>query len=123
MSKAKPKSKAKARSRAKGAGRPRAPTPPRYHFQLFITGNTVRSTEAVINIRALCEQHLPGRYELEVIDMYQQPDQVALGQIIAAPTLVKISPAPLVRVIGNLTNREQLLSKLNLQGPLDGLPT
>lgn len=95
-----------------GKTKPRAPD--RYHFQLFITGTTIRSTQAVANIRALCEQHLPGRYELEVIDMYQQPEQAALGQIIAAPTLVKTFPAPLLRMVGNLANRDQLLVKLNL---------
>src|SRR6187549_3203243 len=114
MKKAKPKSKSAARSRRKGVGRARDPASPRYHFQLFITGTTLRSTQAVINIRALCEQHLPGQYELEVIDMYQQPDQAALGQIIAAPTLVKTFPAPLMRMVGNLANRDQVLIKLNL---------
>ena len=115
MKKAKPKSKSPARARQKGVGRARDPAPPRrYKFQLYITGTTLRSTQAVINIRALCEQHLPGQYELEVIDMYQQPDQAALGQIIAAPTLVKTFPAPLMRMVGNLANRDQVLIKLNL---------
>jgi len=123
MKKAKTKSKSPPRSRRKGAGRARDPAPARYHFQLFVTGTTLRSTQAVMNIRSMCEQHLPGQYELEVIDMYQQPDQAALGQIIAAPTLVKKSPAPLARMIGNLANREQMLIKLNLPGhPPQALP-
>ena len=122
MTKAKSKSKAKARARKKAARRPAARAQ-RYQFQLFVTGTTLRSTQAVVNIRALCEQHLPGQYELEVIDMYQQPDQAALGQIIAAPTLVKKFPAPLMRMVGNLANREQLLVKLNLAGDnLTALP-
>jgi circadian clock protein KaiB len=116
MKKAKPKFKSPARARRKGVGRARDTAPPRYHFQLFITGTTLRSTQAIINIRSMCEQHLPGQYELEVIDMYQQPDQAALGQIIAAPTLVKSSPAPAMRMVGNLSNRDQLLIKLNLSG-------
>lgn len=120
MTKAKSKAKAKARSRPRSVGRARAPASPKYRFQLFITGTTLRSTQAVINIRSLCEQHLPGRYELEVIDMYQQPEQAARAQIIAAPTLLKTYPAPLVRMVGNLAHREQLLTKLNLHGdPLD----
>ncbi len=96
--------------------RPRkeAPGAERYHFQLFITGTSPRSIQAVANIQALCEEHLAGRYELEVIDMYQQPDQAAIGQIIAAPTLIKKLPAPLLRLVGNLANREQLMIKLNL---------
>lgn len=131
MKKAKPKARApakksptkrklaaKKRPAPARAGKPRDPKH-RYRFQLFITGTTVRSTQAVANIRALCEQHLPGQYELEVIDMYQQPEQAALGQIIAAPTLVKTFPAPLLRMVGNLANRDQLLVKLNLTS--DGL--
>lgn len=120
MKKPKPKSKAvkKPPAKAKRATRKlpavKVAASERYHFQLFVTGTTIRSTQAVANIRALCEQHLPGRYELEVIDMYQQPDQAALGQIIAAPTLVKTFPAPLMRMVGNLANRDQLLVKLNL---------
>lgn len=116
MTKAKSKCKAKDRPARRSVGRARAPAPPRYQFQLFITGSTLRSTQAVINIRSLCEQHFPGRYELEVIDMYQQPEQAALAQIVAAPTLLKTFPAPLMRMIGNLANRELLLAKLNLDG-------
>lgn len=88
--------------------------PERYHFQLYITGTSPRSVEAVANIRALCEEYLAGRYELEVIDMYQQPDRATMGQIIASPTLVKRLPTPLMRMVGNLANRDQLLVKLNL---------
>lgn len=88
--------------------------PPRYQFQLYITGTTIRSTQAVANIRAVCEKHLAGRYDLEVIDMYQQPEQAKIGGIIAAPTLVKLLPKPLLRMVGNLANRDQLLVKLNL---------
>lgn len=108
----------KSRSRAaKSPSPPVAPEPaaePRYQLQLYVTGTTARSLQAVANIRALCEEHLAGRYELEVIDMYQQPAQAAIGQIIAAPTLIKKFPAPLIRMVGNLANREQLLVKLNL---------
>jgi circadian clock protein KaiB len=90
----------------------------RFHFQLYITGNTPRSTQAVANLRALCEQHLTGRYELEIIDLYQQPGRAAAGQIIASPTLIKILPKPLMRMVGNLADREQLLIKLDLSDPL-----
>jgi circadian clock protein KaiB len=112
--------------------RSRAPTPPAsapepevrsgpcYQLQLYVTGTTARSLQAVANLRALCEEHLAGRYELEVIDMYQQPGQAAVGQIIAAPTLIKKFPAPLIRMVGNLANREQLLVKLNLAAASSG---
>ena len=83
MKKSKPKAKSRAvkkppARRSAARRKPLAPKPDRYHFQLYVTGTTIRSTQAVASIRALCEQHLPGRYELEVIDMYQQPEQAAL---------------------------------------------
>jgi circadian clock protein KaiB len=94
----------------------------RFHFQLYITGNTPRSTQAVANLRALCEEHLAGRYELEVIDLYQEPARAAAGQIIASPTLIKILPQPLMRMVGNLADREHLMIKLNLADPLGQTP-
>ena len=85
-----------------------------YQLQLYVTGTSPRSTQAIANLRALCEEHLAGRYELEVIDLYQEPARAAAGQVIASPTLVKTLPKPLMRMVGNLANREQLLIKLNL---------
>jgi circadian clock protein KaiB len=93
-----------------------------YHFQLYVTGNTPRSTQAVANLRALCDEHLPGAYDLEVIDIYQEPARAAIGQIIASPTLVKTFPLPLFRMVGNLANRARLLIKLDLANPDVPLP-
>jgi circadian clock protein KaiB len=87
----------------------------RYVLTLYITGSTPRSTLAIGNIRALCEEFLPDRYDLEVIDIYQQPAQAATAQIIAAPTLVKRSPRPVRRLVGDLSSRERVLSALNLR--------
>lgn len=86
----------------------------RYHLRLFITGNSPRSSKAVSTIRTLCEEYLPNRYELEVVDIYQQPTAAAEDQIIAAPTLLKTSPPPLKRMIGDLSDREKVLVGLNL---------
>jgi circadian clock protein KaiB len=94
----------------------------RFHFQLYITGNTARSAQAVANLRTLCEEHLAGRYELEVIDLYQEPARAAAGQIVASPTLIKILPKPLMRMVGNLADREHLMIKLNLTDPLGQAP-
>jgi len=102
--------KSRSQPRQEPAGRP----PEHYRLQLYITGTTPRSTEAVNNLHALCEEHLAGRYELEVIDLYQEPARAALGQIIASPTLVKQLPKPLMRMVGNLANREQLMIQLHL---------
>ena len=86
----------------------------RYLFKLYITGATARSTKALTNLKRLCDTHLAGRYELEVIDIYQQPNKARHEQILAAPTLVKILPSPLRRFIGDLSNSDQLLAHLQI---------
>jgi circadian clock protein KaiB len=86
----------------------------RYVLRLFVSGMTPRSTRAVQNVRAICEEHLQGRYDLEVIDIYQQPTLARGEQIIAAPTLVKKSPAPLRYIIGDLSSTERVLRGLDL---------
>lgn len=85
-----------------------------YKLQLYVTGTSPRSTQAIANLRALCEEYLAGRYELEIIDLYMEPARAAEGQVIASPTLVKILPKPLMRMVGNLASREQLMIKLDL---------
>jgi len=91
-----------------------------YVLRLFITGMTARSTEAYTTIKALCEKHLHGRYDLEVIDIYQQPSLARDEQIIAAPTLVKKLPAPLRRLVGNLSQEDRVLVGLDLPRPSEG---
>jgi circadian clock protein KaiB len=86
----------------------------RYLFKLYVTGATARSTKAIANLNALCQQHLPGQYDLEVIDIYQQPDKARTEQIVAAPTLIKILPAPLRRCIGDLSDSGRLLASLQI---------
>lgn len=86
-----------------------------YVLRLYLTGTTRRSVRAVDTIKTLCEQNLKGRYELEVVDLYQQPDRAKMAQIFAAPTLVKELPLPLRRLIGDLTNPDRVLLALNLK--------
>lgn len=86
----------------------------RYALTLYVTGTTARSAKAVTNIRALCDEFLKGRYELRVIDIYQQPDETIKAQIIAAPTLIKTLPTPLKRLIGDLSDRDKLMVGLDL---------
>ena len=92
-----------------------APAETRYVLRLFVTGMTPRSTEAFVTIKALCEERLQGRYELEVIDIYQHPQLAIDEQIIAVPTLVKKLPAPLRRLVGDLSNKERVLLGLDLR--------
>lgn len=90
-------------------------TAERYVLRLYVTGMTARSIEAVEAIRSICEEHLQGRYELEVIDIYQHPALARDEQIIAAPTLIKKLPHPLRRLIGNLSDQERVLLGLDLR--------
>ena len=86
-----------------------------YVLRLYVTGMTPRSIRAVENVRAICEEHLQGRYDLEVIDIYQQPTLAEGEQIIAAPTLIKKLPLPLRKVIGDMSSTERVLIGLDLR--------
>ena len=90
-----------------------------YKLRLFVTGSTPRSNRAIENMRRLCQEELHGRYQLEIIDVYEHPDATRELQIVATPTLVKVLPEPLRRIIGDLSNRERVLAGLNLS-PIDG---
>jgi circadian clock protein KaiB len=85
-----------------------------YQLRLYITGTTPRSSHAIANVRALCDEFLPGHYDLEVIDIYQQPTEAAKEQIIAAPTLIKEFPSPAKRLIGDLSDRDKVMVGLSL---------
>jgi len=86
----------------------------RYVLRLYVTGKTPRSTKAVENLRAICDEYLEGRYDLEVIDIYQQPALLAGEQIIAAPTLIRKLPLPTRRLVGDMSNRARVLVGLDL---------
>lgn len=75
---------------------------------------TPRAGRAIENVRAICDEHLEGRYDLEVVDVYQQPALAKVEQIIAAPTLIKKFPLPLRRIIGDMSNRDRVLEGLDL---------
>jgi circadian clock protein KaiB len=91
------------------------PPTERYVLRLYVTGMTARSIRAVENVRAICEEHLQGRYDLEVIDIYQQPTLARGEQIIAAPTLIKKLPLPLRQVIGDMSSKDRVLLGLDLR--------
>ncbi|GFO69912.1 hypothetical protein GMLC_34910 [Geomonas limicola] len=85
-----------------------------YDFRLFVSGMTPNSLRAIENIRAFCKEHLAGRYHLEIIDIYQQPLCAKEYQIVAVPTLVKQTPPPARRFIGDLSHTDRLLSGLGV---------
>ncbi len=86
----------------------------KYVLRLYVTGMTPKSINAIENIRKICEENLQGRYELEVIDIYQQPQYAKQEQILAAPTLIKKLPLPLRKFIGDMSDKEKILIGLNL---------
>lgn len=102
-----------------GRGEP-PPSPPsrdadgRYSLWLYVTGMTPRSTAAIRRVRAICDELLAERYDLKVIDIYQQPGMAKDAQIVATPTLVKRLPLPLRRLVGDFSNRQRVLNGLNL---------
>jgi circadian clock protein KaiB len=87
---------------------------PTYLFRLYVAGNTYRSTQAITNIRNICEMHLSGHYELEVIDVYQQPEATKASDVIALPTLIKELPLPPKRFVGDMSNTERIVIGLKL---------
>ncbi len=86
-----------------------------YVLRLYVAGTTPRSQEAIRTVTEVCEENLAGRYELEVIDIYQNPSLARGEQIIAAPTLIKRLPAPLRKIIGSMADREKVLVGLDLR--------
>jgi len=87
----------------------------KYDLRLYVAGTTPRSSQAVTNIKKICEEYLHGRYDLEVVDIYQQPTLVKGEQIIAAPTLIKKLPLPLRKFIGDMADKERILVGLDLK--------
>jgi circadian clock protein KaiB len=92
----------------------------RYVLRLYVTGATDRSSRAITNIRSFCERYLKGRYDLEVVDIYQQPSLAQTQEIIAAPTLVKSEPLPPKRLVGDFSDRGRLVAGLGVQGKTEG---
>jgi circadian clock protein KaiB len=91
--------------------------PEQFILRLYVAGTTPQSTRAVLNARKLSEEHLGGRYELEVIDIYQRPALARDEQIVAVPTLVRRLPLPLRKLVGDLSDTERVLVGLDLLDP------
>jgi circadian clock protein KaiB len=87
---------------------------PEYVLQLYITGATYHSMLAVRNIKKICEKHVSGNYTLDIIDIYQHPEQARSENIIAIPTLVRIKPAPVRRLVGDLSNTDVVSEALGI---------
>lgn len=86
-----------------------------YRLRLYVAGLTSRSRSAIANITRICEEYLPGRYELEVIDVFRRPLLAREEQIVATPTLLRTLPLPLRRLIGDLSEKDRVLVGLDLR--------
>ncbi len=86
-----------------------------YVLRLYVTGTTPQSVRAIANVRKLCEHYLKGYYQLQVIDLYQQPELAQGEQIIAAPTLIKQLPLPVQRILGDMSKIERVMLALGLR--------
>ena len=89
--------------------------PGHYHLRLYVAGQTAKSMRATANLKKVCEEHLAGRYDIEIIDLIQNPKLAAGDQILALPTLVRRLPAPLKRIIGDLSDTEKVLVGLDIR--------
>ncbi len=91
----------------------------KYVLRLFVAGMGTKSMQAIDNIKRICEEYLPGKYQLEVIDIYQHPIFAKEGQIVAAPTLIKELPPPLRKLIGSMADTERVLVGIDLKFKAD----
>jgi circadian clock protein KaiB len=95
-------------------GGPTGKEPEHYELRLYVTGATPASGRAIANLKAFCEEHLRDHYDLEVVDIYQQPQMAEEDRILATPTLIKRLPLPLRRVVGDLSDSDNVLLRLDL---------
>jgi circadian clock protein KaiB len=86
-----------------------------YQLRLYVAGQTPKSLAAFANLKKICEEHLPGQYEIEVIDLLKKPQLASGDQILAIPTLVRKLPSPIKKIIGDLSNTERVLVGLDLR--------
>ena len=91
------------------------PAVEKYLLRLYVTGQTGRSLKSIENLKRLCEKYLKGRFDLEVVDIYQQPALASEGQIIAAPTVIKLLPPPLRRLVGDFSDQHRVVLGLDLK--------
>jgi circadian clock protein KaiB len=92
----------------------------KYVLRLYVAGMSPRSIEAIENVKRICEENMPGRYQLDIIDIYQQPIFAKEGQIVAAPTLIKELPPPISKMVGSMSDKERVLVGLDLRSVRDG---
>ncbi len=88
---------------------------PTYLFRLYVSGTSTRSALAIANVRRICERYLANHYDLEVIDVYQQPEETKTAQVVVVPTLIKELPFPPQRFVGDMSNTDKIVVGLRLK--------
>ena len=101
-------------TKTKKSSSPKAPKA-EFQLRLYVAGQTPKSATALTNLKRICETHLAGRYEIEVVDLLVNPKLAAGDQILAVPTLVRKLPEPIRKIIGDLSNEERVLVGLDVQ--------
>jgi circadian clock protein KaiB len=89
-----------------------------FKFRLFVATGTLNSTQAVVNLNALCHAHLPGRHEIEIVDVVRDPKRALAEDIRMTPTLIKLSPTPIRKIVGTLSQTQRVLDTLGLTAPI-----
>lgn len=87
---------------------------PSFRLRLYVAGGALNSTQAVANLRALCTAHLPGRHEIELVDVFREPKRALADGVFMTPTLMRIAPAPTLRIVGTLSSTQPVLDALGL---------
>jgi circadian clock protein KaiB len=100
---------------AKPGASAKSPVPVSWNLRLYVAGQTPKSLTAFANLKRLCEQHLAGRYQIEIVDLVKHPQLAQNDQIVALPTLVRKLPEPIKRVIGDLSNLERVMIGMDIQ--------
>jgi circadian clock protein KaiB len=85
-------------------------------MRLYVAGGAPNSVQAIVNLEAICQQHLKGHYQLEIVDVFEQPLRALADGVIVTPSLTKLSPLPAAQIVGNLSDRSKVLLALGLQG-------
>ena len=113
---------AKTAGRAKPATKPVRATKPKpakepagWNLRLYVAGQTPRSLTAFTNLKRLCEEHLQGKYQIEVVDLMKEPQRAQADQIVALPTLVRKLPEPMKRIVGDLSNIEKVVVGMDIR--------
>lgn len=88
---------------------------PSFKFRLFVAGQAMNSLQAVANLKSICARYLPDRHEIEIVDVYQLPQRALSEGVLMTPTLVKVAPSPVLRIVGTLSRTQTILQALGLE--------